>query len=284
MVRVNFKIFAAIVILNFGIVLCIPKFELNGFIPSSVDYLTKGSPKSRDQLALPSQRSSELSSEAKDSTTKLTPSQANEISDRNQEPRFGFTNLGGTGTGYGVGSYAPAKIDLGGLLLGAVIGIGTVLVIPKLLYIVSGSYGTYARSDDGGVMQMMTKLDDALARHGIDTTSCMQRMVCSYSKRAAVAVREAAIETNDTQEEVSSLDRMVDGLSTNQILRTALQGTAIQEAVDSGRSGENCSRAYPQCGFSLETIFSLASHVMSAMTSADASTAKTKASTTSDVH
>lgn len=131
---------------------------------------------------------------------------------------------------------------------------------------------------------MMAKLDDALARHGIDTTSCMQRMVCSYSKRAAVAVREAAIETNDTQEEVSSLDRMVDGLSTNQILRTALQGTAIQEAVDSGRAGENCSRAYPQCGFSLETMFSLASHVMSAMTSADASTTKNKASTTSDVH
>lgn len=134
-------------------------------------------------------------------------------------------------------------------------------------------------------MQTMTKLDDALGRHGIDTTSCMQRMVCSYSKRAAVAVREAAIESNETQEEISTLDRMVDGLSTNQILRTALQGTAIQEAVDSGRSGENCARAYPQCGFSLETIFSLMSHVMSAMSSADNPTIKTKASTTtSDVH
>lgn len=129
----------------------------------------------------------------------------------------------------------------------------------------------------------MTKLDDALARHGIDTTSCMQRMVCSYSKRAAVAVREAAIDANETQEEISSLDRMVDGLSTNQILRTALQGTAIQEAVDSGRAGENCSRAYPQCGFSLETIFSLMSHVMSAMSSVDTAT-KSKSPPTSDVH
>lgn len=43
--------------------------------------------------------------------------------------------------------YAPAKIDLGGLLLGAIIGVGSILIIPKLLYILSGTYGTYARSE-----------------------------------------------------------------------------------------------------------------------------------------
>jgi len=48
--------------------------------------------------------------------------------------------------GYGVTPYAPAKIDLGGLLLGAIIGVGSILIIPKLLYILSGTYGTYARS------------------------------------------------------------------------------------------------------------------------------------------
>lgn len=42
--------------------------------------------------------------------------------------------------------YAPAKIDLGGLLLGAIIGVGSILIIPKLLYILSGTYGAYARS------------------------------------------------------------------------------------------------------------------------------------------
>ena len=115
----------------------------------------------------------------------------------------------------------------------------------------------------------MTTLDDALSRHGIDTTSCMQRTVCSYSKRAAEAMRNAALETNETQDQISSLDRMVDGLATNQILRTALQGTAIQEAVDAGRNGENCTRAYPHCGFSLETILSLMSHIMSTTTAAD---------------
>lgn len=48
--------------------------------------------------------------------------------------------------GYGVSPYAPAKIDLGGLLLGAIIGVGSILIIPKLLYVLSGTYGTYARS------------------------------------------------------------------------------------------------------------------------------------------
>lgn len=48
--------------------------------------------------------------------------------------------------GYGVSTYSPAKIDLGGLILGAVIGVGTILIIPKLLYVLSGTYGAYARS------------------------------------------------------------------------------------------------------------------------------------------
>ena len=48
--------------------------------------------------------------------------------------------------GYGVSTYAPAKIDLGGLFLGAIIGIGSILIIPKLLYVLSGTYGHYARS------------------------------------------------------------------------------------------------------------------------------------------
>ncbi|XP_033216933.1 uncharacterized protein LOC117172806 isoform X2 [Belonocnema kinseyi] len=274
------KVVTTLILLN-GFAQCSPKYQIDGFVPSSVDYLTNSAPQSQDQLAVASRRSQE-GSDVQNSHTKLSPSDTNDISDRNQEPRFGFTNVGGTGSGYGVSSYAPSKIDLGGLLLGAVIGIGTVLVIPKLLYVLSGSYGSYARSDEGGIMQTMTKLDDALSRHGIDTTSCMQRTVCSYSKRAAAVMRKAALETDETQDEISTLDRMIDGLATNQILRTALQGTAIQEAVDAGRNGENCTRAYPHCGFSLETILSIISHIMSTTAAADAiKTAKTTASAAS---
>ncbi|KZC06225.1 hypothetical protein WN55_10134 [Dufourea novaeangliae] len=219
-------------------------------------YLEKG-PKSQDQIAMPSQM--EPRSE---SATRRSETETNDITDRSQEPRFGFTNIGSTGSGYGVSTYAPAKIDLGGLLLGAIIGVGSILIIPKLLYVLSGSYGHYARSDENGVSQIVTKLDDVLARHGIDTTSCMQRAMCTYSQQAASSMRDANRLNDD--EQVSSFDRMIDTVTTNQIFRTAMEGTAIQEAVEAGRSGRSCSRTYPHCGFSMETMLSLLSNVFTA--------------------
>lgn len=116
----------------------------------------------------------------------------------------------------------------------------------------------------------MTKLDDVLARHGIDTTSCMQRAVCTYSQQAASSVREAN-KVND-EETISSFDRVVDTITTNQIFRTAMEGTAIQEAVEAGRTGRNCSRTYPHCGFSMETMLSLLSNAISAAASVNTGT------------
>lgn len=124
--------------------------------------------------------------------------------------------------------------------------------------------------EESGVSQVLTKLDDVLARHGIDTTSCMQRAVCTYSHQAASSTREAS-KLND-EEKISSFDKMVDTITTNQIFRTAMEGTAIQEAVEAGRAGRSCSRSYPHCGFSMETILSLLSNVITAATSAQTGT------------
>ncbi|XP_076235257.1 uncharacterized protein LOC143179782 [Calliopsis andreniformis] len=232
-----------------------PKFDNGGFVPSSMAYLEKAA-KSQDQIAMPSQVDS------RSETLKRGDTDTNDITDRSQEPRFGFTNIGSTGSGYGVSTYAPAKIDLGGLLLGAIIGVGSILIIPKLLYVLSGTYGHYARSEESGVSQIVTKVDDVLARHGIDTTSCMQRAVCTYSQQAASSVKEAN-DLND-EEKVSSFDKIVETITTNQIFHTAMEGTAIQEAVEAGRAGRNCSRTYPHCGFSMETMLSLLSNAISA--------------------
>ncbi|XP_043494370.1 uncharacterized protein LOC122519147 [Polistes fuscatus] len=240
---------------------CVPKYDDRGFIPSSIAYMEKAG-KAQDQIAMPSQAEVRT-----DTSTKRGETTINEISDRNQEARFGFTNIGSSGSGYAVSPYAPAKIDLGGLLLGAIIGVGSILIIPKLLYVLSGTYGNYARSEENGFAQSMTKLDDALARHGIDTTSCMQRAVCTYSQQAAAAVKVADDDNED--EKISSFDRMIDAITTNQVFRTAMQGTAIQEAVEAGRSGKNCSYSYPHCGFSLETMLSLLSNVITAVSSAN---------------
>ncbi|KAF7399690.1 hypothetical protein HZH68_008282 [Vespula germanica] len=263
---------------------CVPKYDDRGFIPSSITYMEKVG-KAQDQVAMPSQAEVRT-----DTSTKHGETTINDISDRNQEARFGFTNIGSSGSGYAISPYAPAKIDLGGLLLGAIIGVGSILIIPKLLYVLSGTYGNYARSkyykiqnetftpngEENGFAQSMTKLDDALARHGIDTTSCMQRAVCTYSQQAAAAIRVADEENED--EKISSFDRMIDAITTNQVFRTAMQGTAIQEAVEAGHSGKNCSYSYPHCGFSLETMLSLLSNVITAVSTANARAASSTAS------
>lgn len=146
-------------------------------------------------------------------------------------------------------------------------------MIPKLLYVFSGSYGAYARSDEGGITQTMSRLDDALARYGVDTTSCMQRAVCTYSKQAAVAMRDH-VEGQDG-EEVSSLDKAIDAITTNQVFRTAMEGTAVQEAIQTGREGRDCPRTYSHCGLSLEALLALFTTMMTAPST---STSRTSAS------
>ncbi|KAG8036813.1 hypothetical protein G9C98_004135 [Cotesia typhae] len=268
---VSFKILALMAVFLINSVYCSPKYDMGGFVPSSIDYLDKME-KSQDQMAVasqqkyqsPSQHRSENASSVSRSSS--GPDGSNVLIDRNQEPRFGFTGVG-TSSGYGVSSYAPGKVDLGGLVLGAVIGVGTILIIPKLLLLLSGSYGQYARSDEGGFVNSMTKIDDVLIRHGIDTTTCMQRAVCTYSKRAAETTRSA--NDIDDEEKVSSFDRLVDTVTTNQVFRTAMRGTAIQEAIEAGRKGQNCSRLYRQCGFSMDSIARLVSNLLTTVNSPD---------------
>ncbi|XP_050444973.1 uncharacterized protein LOC126848257 isoform X1 [Cataglyphis hispanica] len=245
---------------------CNPKFDDGGFVPSSISYVEKHA-KAQDQIAMPS---SQIIKQREENPPKRE-SEMNDVTDRGQEARFGFTNIGGTGSGYGVSPYAPAKIDLGGLLLGAIIGVGSILIIPKLLYILSGTYGAYARNrshigEDSGFAQTLTKIDDVLARHGIDTTSCIQRAVCTYSQQAAAVIGDenGNGNENDKDEKATSFDRMVNAITSNQVFRTAMQGTAIEEAVEAGRANRNCSRSYPHCGFSMETMLSLLANIIAA--------------------
>jgi hypothetical protein len=120
----------------------------------------------------------------------------------------------------------------------------------------------------------MTRLDDALARHGIDTTSCMQRVACSYSRQAAEAMRNLGPD-EDATDAVSSLDKFVDTLSSNQMLRAALQGTAIQEAMETGRSGQSCARIYQQCGLSTETVLTILARLAASNVAGSAKTSST---------
>jgi hypothetical protein len=61
--------------------------------------------------------------------------------------------LGGYGSYGGLGSFGKAPIDLGGVVLGTLIGIGALLILPKIVGVFSGqgggSYGSngYYRSN-----------------------------------------------------------------------------------------------------------------------------------------
>lgn len=69
----------------------------------------------------------------------------------------GYGNsLGGYGSYGGVGTYAKPSIDLGGVVLGTLIGIGALLILPKIVNVFSGhgSAGGYYRSELRLILEM----------------------------------------------------------------------------------------------------------------------------------
>lgn len=101
-----------------------------------------------------------------------------------KNPPQSFQGYPQSGAG-GVGVYSPLKIDLGGVVLGTLVGIGALLILPKLVSAFSGTHGTsgYYRSTDNdvtGVTEMLSKFDDFLGQNNIDSAACMQRAVCNY--------------------------------------------------------------------------------------------------------
>lgn len=106
-----------------------------------------------------------------------------------------------SGVGYG---YSPMKIDLGGVVLGAIIGIGALLIIPKITGAYNGygtGYGGNYRSIDGGdptgISDLLSKLDQILSKDNIDSTNCMQRAVCTYVRQSTYHNRMGTADQTD---------------------------------------------------------------------------------------
>lgn len=107
------------------------------------------------------------------------------------------------------------KLDIGGVALGALIGLGAILIIPKLAQIFSGAHGGYGRSkhskvtdpikskskrvvcelvnngilgledEMASVTNILSRIDNSLAANNIDSTSCSQRVMCNIVNAAA---------------------------------------------------------------------------------------------------
>lgn len=98
-----------------------------------------------------------------------------------------FDFQGYPNSGSGLSSYSPIKLDIGGIVVGTLVGLGAVIIIPKLISVLHGGYGTsggYGRSENGDdlstLSSLVNRMDDVMAQNNIDSTSCMQRAVCSY--------------------------------------------------------------------------------------------------------
>ncbi|XP_058839463.1 uncharacterized protein LOC131695454 [Topomyia yanbarensis] len=171
--------------------------------------------------------------------------------DRSQ--RLGLTTGYGSGglNGYGysssgVGGYAPLKIDLGGVVLGTLVGIGALLILPKLVSAFGGGGygGGHYRSAEGsdltGVTEMLNKVDGFLAQNNIDSGSCMQKAICSY------------VRSSDYHMQVGTADQiehMILALSENSLVDYMLDGTAIKEAIKNGKqqTARSCDELYKTC-------------------------------------
>lgn len=63
-------------------------------MPSSADFMDKVD-KTEDQVAMPSQS---RNADTMSATSKRSVAEENDVSEREQEPRFGFSSIGTTGT------------------------------------------------------------------------------------------------------------------------------------------------------------------------------------------
>ncbi|KAH8236359.1 hypothetical protein KR026_000330 [Drosophila bipectinata] len=178
---------------------------------------------------------------------KTQPSEPQTASTKDRLERLGYTTGYGSLNGYpggtGLSAYNPIKLDLGGVVLGTLVGIGAIILIPKILSAFHGGYGGYGRSEDNDLTplsSMINKIDDVLGQNNIDSTSCMQRAVCGYVRSTEYNMK---IGSSD------QMDEFIHMLSENSLVDYLLDGTAIKEALEHGkRSGERpCEEVYSNC-------------------------------------
>ncbi|CAH0728577.1 unnamed protein product, partial [Brenthis ino] len=204
-------------------------YRNDGFMPST------GYQRTEDQLAEPSSRVEKERDER-------------DNSDRTQ--RFGITGYGSTGPyGSAPGIYGPLKIDLGGVLLGSILGFGAIIILPKIINAFSYGYGGYGRSvesDLGQVSDMISEFDQMLSRYNIDGGSCVRRLACAYVQIAS---------ENTQSGNATDFDLLLNNVSSNSLVHRMLDGTSIYEAMSAGRSLDtDCQHLYPKCKLDKKTV------------------------------
>ncbi|XP_039282341.1 uncharacterized protein LOC111049161 [Nilaparvata lugens] len=211
---------------------------VNGFLPSPVKYFSQGQ---QEGGGGDTEKSQVDAQEVGSSAHAPYDQNATSTSSRAQEARFGYP-LSGDGS-YGMsGVYAPTRIDLGGVLLGAIVGFGAVLILPKLLHLLTvpvGSsphpYGRNVEEVTTGLNSVLNRVDAALERENIDSSACIQRAICESVK-------------------ASPSDGFINTLARNSLVSSLVKGSTVGGAVESARGFEGCSQFAAKCPFNQRII------------------------------
>ncbi|KAK6639199.1 hypothetical protein RUM43_007469 [Polyplax serrata] len=174
----------------------------------------------------------------------------------NRPPRFGFQTypheLQPTGNVL-PGLYGPVKLDIGGLVLGTIVGLGAFFFLPKLFHVAATPYSGYKRSEDeeetaNGLNDFLRTVQEGL--DDVNASACVQRAICSSLQAANEKVE------NQT---ANGIESVVDTIARNDIFKSLLDGTDWKRAVDVAEKGENCSAAFASCPNELVTVISAVS-------------------------
>ncbi|XP_042876858.1 uncharacterized protein LOC122256324 isoform X2 [Penaeus japonicus] len=140
-----------------------------------------------------------------------------------------------------------SALRLGGAGVGAGSGFKGHDTEPVFGYDAASSYARNLETGDSLLpvapfTSILNQLDDALAQYDLDSTSCLQRAVCSYVANSDASVREG---------DAGAAQMIVAGLARSQWLELLAGHSSFTQAVQMGRSGGNCQLQYPKCPFSL---------------------------------
>lgn len=114
-----------------------------------------------------------------------------------------------SGAGGGVGGYySPLKFNIGGIIVGTLVGVGALLLLPKLAsaFHGGGSSNGYYRSDDSAsdFTQLMQGISNFMDDNRVDSAACVKRMICS-------SVRNS--EFNLENQTADQIDQWINGLA-----------------------------------------------------------------------
>lgn len=149
------------------------------------------------------------------------------------------------------------KFNIGGIVIGTLVGVGALLLLPKLASAFHGSPNGYYRSEDSGsdFTTLMSGISNFLDENRVDSAACVKRMICS-------SVRNS--EYNLENQTADQIDQWIYGLADNSFVKYMVNGTQINEALEVGKrkTGEDCAVVYKDCKLDKDMVLQMFKKLM----------------------